>query len=125
MKKKVLVVIAVIAAAVAAALYYYFLSPEEHPYLMLQCPLKYFLGLDCGICGAQRALHAALNGEFAKAVSYNPFLVLTFPYPLLVIYSMVFKNRLAVWLYKIVCNDYVFTAYFALLAIWGVVRNFL
>lgn len=36
-------------------------------------------GLRCPGCGTQRALHAALNGDFGRAWSLNPFLWMALP----------------------------------------------
>ncbi len=122
MKKSVWIIFVVIMAVI---LYYYILSPEENSFLMLQCPSKLIFGIDCALCGGQRALHAALHGDFEKAFSYNPFLVIALPYILLFIYSLVSKSRLADKLLKIVGNKYVVMTFFVFMLIWTVVRNFL
>ena len=70
-------------------------------------------------------MHAALHGDFEKAFSYNPFLVIALPYILLFIYSLVSKSRLADKLLKIVGNQYVVMTFFVFMLIWTVVRNFL
>lgn len=44
-----------------------------------KCMLKTLTGYDCPGCGAQRALHAALNGNFTQAWSFNPLMFLFIP----------------------------------------------
>lgn len=60
-------------------IFYYFFNPESNSFL-LKCPFKFFTGLDCPGCGGQRALHAALHGEFRQAFSYNPLFLIAIPY---------------------------------------------
>lgn len=49
-----------------------------------RCLVKLATGLSCPACGIQRALHAALNGSWAEALSYNYFLLFALPYALMV-----------------------------------------
>lgn len=44
------------------------------------CPVYKATGLKCPGCGSQRAAHALLNGELARAWSYNPLFLLVLPY---------------------------------------------
>lgn len=115
----------ILAAVVAVVIYYYLIPIEEQTNLALACPLKLLTGLDCPLCGAQRAFHAILHGEFKKALSYNYFLVIAVPYLLLLIYTGMSKSEFSRKLDKFVSNNYVFFSFFALLIIWGVVRNLL
>ena len=82
-------------------------------------------GYDCPSCGVQRAIHAVLHGDFAKAISYNPFFVISVPYFLLVLYSTVFKNSFAVKLRGIVCHRYALYGYIVLFFLWWILRNVL
>ncbi|MGA9212761.1 DUF2752 domain-containing protein [Kaistella sp.] len=60
-------------------LFYYFINPESSRFL-LKCPFKYTTGFDCPGCGSQRAIYAALHGEFRQAFSYNPLFIIAIPY---------------------------------------------
>lgn len=44
-----------------------------------QCVFHRVTGLDCPGCGSLRALHALLHGDFAVALHFNAFLVLSLP----------------------------------------------
>ncbi len=46
---------------------------------MPRCPVKMLTGLDCPGCGSQRALHALLTGQFAKAWAFNPAMIVAIP----------------------------------------------
>ena len=122
MKKSHWIFLAVVAVV---AIYYYLIPIESHPYLALGCPLKELTGLDCPLCGGQRAFHALLHCEFGKALSYNYFLVIAVPYMLLLMYAGMSKSKFACKLDKYVSNNYVFFSFFALAIIWMVVRNLL
>ena len=52
-----------------------------------KCPFKLLTGFDCPACGSQRTLHALLRGQWLAAFRYNPFLLLSVPYLLLVAYT--------------------------------------
>ena len=122
MKKNYWITLAVVAAVV---IYYYLIPIESHPNLALGCPLKSLTGLECPLCGGQRAFHALLHGEFEKALSYNYFLVIAVPYLSLLMYTGISKSKLASKLDKYVYNNYVFFSFFVLAIVWGVVRNLL
>lgn len=52
---------------------------------MLPCMYKQLFGIDCPLCGAQRSLAAALQGNFAESFSLYPPLV---PVLLLILLSL-------------------------------------
>lgn len=72
---------AAIAAAIVViaviALFYYLADPSSA--YMPRCTFKAVTGYDCPGCGFQRALHAALHGEFAEAWRYNAFVFFAVP----------------------------------------------
>lgn len=111
--KKVIIIIVVGVLIALATILYFFVNPEASV-LMPKCPMKMLTGYDCPSCGVQRAIHAVLHGDFAKAISYNPFFVISVPYFLLVLYSTVFKNSFAVKLRGIVCHRYALYGYIVL-----------
>lgn len=39
---------------------------------LLPCPFKTFTGIDCPLCGLQRALLALAHGNFMASLSYQP-----------------------------------------------------
>ena len=122
--KKIIIIIVVGAVIALATILYFFVNPE-YSVLMPKCPMKMLTGYDCPSCGVQRAIHAVLHGDFAKAISYNPFFVISVPYFLLVLYSTVFKNSFAVKLRSIVCHRYALYTYIVLFFLWWILRNVL
>jgi hypothetical protein len=44
------------------------------------CPFLWLTGFYCPGCGSLRALHQLLHGNFAAAISFNPFAVLALPF---------------------------------------------
>ncbi|HEY2726410.1 MAG TPA: DUF2752 domain-containing protein [Parafilimonas sp.] len=42
---------------------------------MLPCAYKYFFGIDCPICGSQRALILLMQGNFAESFKMYPPLI--------------------------------------------------
>ena len=122
--KKVIIIIVVGVVIALATILYFFVNPEASV-LMPKCPMKMLTGYDCPSCGVQRAIHAVLHGDFAKAISYNPFFVISVPYFLLVLYSTVFKNSFAVKLRGIVCHRYALYGYIVLFFLWWILRNIL
>lgn len=64
---------------IAAMVFYFFVNSEDSAFVP-KCVFKHLLGYDCPSCGAQRAFHSVLHGDFMKALSYNPFLLISVPY---------------------------------------------
>ncbi len=69
-------------------------------------------GLKCPGCGTARALHCLLHGEVAKAVAFNPILVLAFPLlVLLLLFPGLARSAALCW------------GVFATMVLYMVVRN--
>lgn len=76
------------------------------------CLLHETTGLYCPGCGSLRSLHQLLHGNLARAFSLNPLLILFLPF--LVSAPFLRKRLYRVW---------VPWAAFALLVVYGVLRN--
>lgn len=120
--KKLIIKTIVAIVVVAAMVLYFFVNPEDYEF-MPKCVLKQLTGYDCPSCGAQRAFHAVLHGNFTKAISYNPFFVISVPYFLLVLYATFFKNIIATQVRKIAIHKYAIYTYIVLYFAWWIVRN--
>ena len=105
----------------ASSLLFYF-NPEEE-LLAPKCIFKMLTGLDCPSCGCQRAIHHLLHGDLCIAISYNPFLVYTVPYFLMVVMATYLKTRWAQRLRYYVFNHRALMLYVALYFLWWIVRN--
>lgn len=68
---------AALAAVALLILYYYSHDPSSTP--SPKCMFKTLTGWDCPGCGSQRALHAALHGDFVAAWHFNPFVFFAVP----------------------------------------------
>lgn len=91
-KKYPLAAIVALVAAIAALLFYAEVDPESTR-LMPRCVFRAATGFDCPGCGFQRALHAALHGDFALAWGYNPFLFFMLPVGLLYFIVELFAGK--------------------------------
>jgi hypothetical protein len=63
---------------IAAALVLFFFDPVQTPIFPV-CQFHRLTGLDCPGCGATRALHQVLHGNFPAALRLNAFVVLSLP----------------------------------------------
>lgn len=70
----------ILAAAGALALAVLFWLDPEKTAVFPRCPFWVMSGWKCPGCGSQRAVHALLHGEVARAFQHNALLVLAIPY---------------------------------------------
>lgn len=113
---KILAVAAAVIALVCFCMYYYSHDPDTT--FSFKCTFKMLTGYDCPGCGSQRAFHAFLHGEFARAWEYNPLVF--FAVPAAVYYLVVDAGRYR-WprLHAASVNPFVLIAFFiAILAFW-------
>lgn len=68
------------ALALALLLVYYHFDPSEH--FFPKCPSWWLTGYKCPGCGAQRAIHHLLHGQWTEAFRNNALLVVAWPYVL-------------------------------------------
>ena len=85
---RLLIIAVVLLVLVGAVLFYVFVPPEYWP----RCWWLMLTGTKCPGCGSQRAIAAMLQGDFLRAVSYNPILVVGIPYFLLSVWVDYGKN---------------------------------
>ena len=90
----------------------------------LKCPLYQISGLQCPLCGMQRAIHELLHGNMKEAWSLNPGFFLFSPYWLVVLIGTIFTNLQKTNSIVRFClrDKIIFLALIALL-VWGIVRN--
>lgn len=116
-----LIALAIVAGIGLLCVYFAF-SPAECGWFP-KCTFKLLTGWDCPSCGAQRAIHAALHGNFRIALAYNPFMVVAMPYLAAAAIASVFKGNVADWIYSHLLNRTALLVYIALYCLWAVVRN--
>ena len=98
-------------------------NPHDDKWL-LQCPLYQLTGIKCPLCGGQRAVHELLHLDIKEAWMLNPGLFVLSPYLLLLLAGQLFpqlqeSSRIIRFCYR----DKVIFLFFAVLSLWGVVRN--
>lgn len=60
---------------------------------MPKCIFHAVTGLQCPGCGAQRAIHALLTGDFAEAWRFNPLVIAVIPYLAILLFSSIYRLR--------------------------------
>lgn len=115
------VVISIVCACVGVTVYYN-IDPAQSVFAP-KCAFRLLTGYDCPACGGQRALHAALHGQWLDALRFNPFLLLSVPYVVAVFYTSFGKSRLAVALKRIVQHRITVLCYVFLFFLWWILRN--
>ena len=76
---KELKILAGIGAGLLGAGWLYNVDPTQCAFFP-KCPTYYLFKLYCPGCGAARALHALLHGQWRQALAYNVFLTLLLPW---------------------------------------------
>ena len=91
-RKRTALIAAFTVGGVAAAVIYGLLDPGRHN-LFPKCPFLMLTGgLRCPGCGSQRAVHALLHLEFKEAFLYNPMVVISIPFLLLLALAAITKD---------------------------------
>ncbi|MCR5159033.1 MAG: DUF2752 domain-containing protein [Prevotella sp.] len=86
--------------------------------------MKMIFRIDCPGCGFQRAIHALLHGRFIEAIGYNLFLVVAFPYLMIILLSDCMREgKLRQKLRFAVECKWVTNGYIILFFLWFIVRN--
>lgn len=115
----------VVVAVVAIVVVYHCINPvgTSAGEYMPKCFMKGLTGYDCPSCGSQRALHAFLNGEFKRAILFNPFIFLALPYLLALLYTALSSDRFARCIKPFVRHRIAIWSFLALYVAWWVIRN--
>ena len=115
----------VVVTVVAIAVVYRCINPvgTTAGEYMPKCFMKELTGYDCPSCGSQRAMHAILNGEFKRAILFNPFIFLALPYLLALLYTALSSDRFARRIKPFVRHRIAIWSFLALYIAWWVIRN--
>ena len=115
----------IVVAVVAVVLVYRCVNPvgTTAGEYMPKCFMKGLTGHDCTSCGTQRALHAILNGEFKRAILFNPFIFLALPYLLTLLYTALSRDRFARRIKPFVRHRIAICTFLALYVAWWIIRN--
>lgn len=113
---------AICCLAVAAGVVWVYARFDPETEWFPKCMVKTLTGFDCPGCGAQRALHALLCGDFAAAWGYNQFLLCLIPLVVVLGAVEVWPHR---WpgLRRVMWSGGMGWTMFAAVIIWTVARN--
>ena len=112
----------ILIIAIPASVLFFF-NPKEAIW-MPKCPLYLLTHLQCPSCGSTRAAYSFLHLHFHDAFLYNPFLVLSIPYAIILVAVTFFdpNGRLS-GLKRIFCSNTAIYIYLSLYILWGILRN--
>lgn len=115
-------VVAIWSLLLAGAAYLFIFEPGKAGFFPA-CPFRLLTGFTCPGCGATRALHHVLHGQFDTAFTLNPLLLLALPFLLfaLVRYSAIVL-RGAAPRPNALRAPYVYAIFFIILSFW-IFRN--
>ena len=65
-------------------LIYWKFNPVQFDDFFPKCPFLWLTGLKCPGCGSQRAVHFLLNLDFQQAFHFQPLMVLSLPYLIII-----------------------------------------
>lgn len=87
-----------------------------------KCMFKLLTGYDCPGCGAQRAIHAALNGNLAEAWHFNPLMFILIPLGIAYTSVELFPTRLH-RLRLMLMNPWTILGVAGIIFAWWIIRN--
>jgi len=118
MKARVICMMMIVVVAVALAF--------GNPYSMswpLKCPLYWMTGLQCPLCGMQRATHELAHLNFLAAWHLNAGFILCSPYLALLVLGQLYPPSMEWKIMKWGYQDKVIFSAIGLMMVWGVIRN--
>lgn len=118
---KLLSIIAFIALGVGIY-YFYTNDPSNGEAIFVGCISKSISGLDCPGCGAQRAFHELLHGNFIKAAKLNLLIYFFAPLLLFIFLKMIFKP-FNIQLPDIIISTKWLISLFVLMILFTIIRN--
>ena len=117
-KAKALLAVLIVGMALALAF--------GNPYSLswpLKCPLFWMTGLQCPLCGMQRATHELLHLHFAEAWKLNAGFIVISPYFCVLVLGTLFPSTQRWKLVEWCRRDRTFLIVMSLFALWGIIRN--
>lgn len=121
MQKSVKVVL-LISFLITAVIIIFRYNPEEQ-YWFPKCMFYQLTGLQCPACGSQRAIHAFLHGNFAQAFKYNPFMIISIPYAVGIVFATTIETPFFTKMKTIFLHEVSVYTYVVLFVFWWILRN--
>jgi hypothetical protein len=121
-RKRIFIVVSMIICGIAAAVVYGMFDPAEST-LFPKCPFLLLTGgLRCPGCGSQRAIHSLLHLEFKEAFLYNPLVIISIPFLILLAAAALMKE-INPRFYNKVNSSLLSKTLLAIIIVWWIVRN--
>lgn len=121
-EKRIRYIIALIIGGVAAVVIYALFDPTEYAFFP-KCPFLLLTGgLRCPGCGSQRALHSLLHLEFKEAFLYNPLIIISIPFIILLCTASLCKESHPHF-YNTLNSSIVSRSLLTIVIIWWILRN--
>ena len=95
-------------------------DPEVSP--APKCTFKLLTGYDCPGCGAQRAIHAILNGNPAEAWRFNPMMFILIPLGIVYTSVELFPSRFP-RLRRLLMHPASILGVAGIIIAWWIIRN--
>lgn len=111
-----------IIGGAAAAVIYGLFDPAKYAFFP-KCPFLMLTGgLRCPGCGSQRAIHSLLHLEFKEAFLYNPMVIVSIPFLILLAVASVMKESHPDF-YKKMNSSLISRLLLVVILFWWVFRN--
>lgn len=107
--------ISILACTVIAVCAIVYVSDPEDTNWFPKCPFHMLTGLQCPSCGSSRALYHLLHGDIIVGLTFNPFILVSWPLLGIVVYLLWRKN------YGLLLT--VLRVYIVLFFVWWIARN--
>ena len=96
---------------------------ERYLGIFPKCPFLLLTGgLRCPGCGSQRAIHSLLHLEFKEAFLYNPLVIISIPFLILLAVAALVKESRPGF-YNKVNSSLLSKTLLAIIIVWWIVRN--
>ncbi|MBR1959437.1 MAG: DUF2752 domain-containing protein [Bacteroidales bacterium] len=121
-RKRIFIVVSMIICGIAAAVVYGMFDPAESAFFP-KCPFLLLTGgLRCPGCGSQRAIHSLLHLEFKEAFLYNPLVIISIPFLILLAAAALVKESRPGF-YNKVNSSLLSKTLLVIIIVWWIVRN--
>ena len=121
-KRRITLIAAITIGGIVAAVIYGMFDPADHA-LFPKCPFLVLTGgLRCPGCGSQRAIHALLHLQFKDAFMYNPLVVISIPFLVLLAAASILKDSHPQF-YNKMNSSLISKLLLVIFVLWWIVRN--
>ncbi|MBE6242483.1 MAG: DUF2752 domain-containing protein [Bacteroidales bacterium] len=121
-RKRIFIVVSMIICGIAATVVYGMFDPAESAFFP-KCPFLLLTGgLRCPGCGSQRAIHSLLHLEFKEAFLYNPLVIISIPFLILLAAAALVKESRPGF-YNKVNSSLLSKTLLVIIIVWWIVRN--